>query len=86
MSAPVTTGDAALDTVALTREVVAAINRLNRIEFLERGRELKLRRSAGKRPMADLVDLDTGEILDELPPEEIFRMMDELEKDREGEK
>lgn len=35
--------------------------------------------------MVDLVDLESGEILDELPPEEVLRMMAELEKKREGE-
>jgi uncharacterized FlaG/YvyC family protein len=31
------------------------------------------------------VDLETGEILDELPPEAVMRMMAELETNREGE-
>jgi len=40
----------------------------------------------GKRPaMVDLVDLETGEILDELPPEQVLRMMEELEKERDEE-
>jgi uncharacterized FlaG/YvyC family protein len=33
----------------------------------------------------DVVDRETGEVLDELPPEEVLRMMAELEKDREEE-
>jgi uncharacterized FlaG/YvyC family protein len=86
MNAP-TTGDdaAAQETVWLTRQVVAAIHRLNRPELLDRGRELKLRkRASGQRPMVDVVDPETGEVLDQLPPEAVLRMMDELEKDREG--
>jgi uncharacterized FlaG/YvyC family protein len=31
------------------------------------------------------VDRETGEILDELPPEQVLRMMAELEKHPEGE-
>lgn len=75
---------AAQDSLGATRELVFAIDGLNRQEFLQRGRELKLRRGAGRRPTTvDLVDLETGEVLDELPPEQVLRMMDELEKDRE---
>jgi uncharacterized FlaG/YvyC family protein len=68
------------------RELVAAIRTLNRPEFLERGREWKLRRrAAGKRPFVDLVDRETGEILDELPPEQVLRMMAALEEKPEAE-
>ncbi|SPE42384.1 hypothetical protein SBA3_5260002 [Candidatus Sulfopaludibacter sp. SbA3] len=85
MSAPVA-ADAAQESVALTRQLVAAIRWLNQPEFLERGRELKLRRgAAGKRLTVEVVDRETGEILDELPPEAVLRMMAELEKEREGE-
>jgi uncharacterized FlaG/YvyC family protein len=67
-------------------QVVAAVRKLNRSEFAERGREMKVRRNAaGRRLLVDVVDRETGEILDELPPEEVLRMMDELEKVREGE-
>ena len=67
------------------RELVVAIRTLNQAEFLARGRELRLRkREPGKRPLVDLVDPETGEILDELPPEQVLRMMAELEKEPEG--
>jgi hypothetical protein len=78
--------DPAQDSLAAMRELVSAIGGLNRQEFLQRGHELILRRGVGKRSaMADLVDLETGEVLDELPPEQVLRMMDELEKEREEE-
>jgi uncharacterized FlaG/YvyC family protein len=64
-------------------QLVSAIRTLNGMEFLGRGRELKLRRGAGRRPMVELLDLETGEVLDELPPEQVLRMMTELEKERE---
>ena len=73
------------ESLWLTQAVVAAIHRLNRSESLERGRELRLRRrAAGQKPAVDVVDQASGEILDELPPEAVLRMMDELEKSREG--
>ena len=62
-------------------QLVAAIHRLNRTEFLERGRELHLRRrGAGRPPMADLVDLETGEVLEELEPDDVLRMASEFER------
>jgi len=85
VSAPVA-ADAAQESLGLMRELVAAIRWLNRPELLEQGREFKLRRrAAGKRPIVDVVDRETGEVLDELPPEEVVRMMAELEKEREEE-
>ena len=86
MGAAVAAADPAQDSLWLTRQVVAAVHRLNQSELLEHGRQLRLRKRApGKTPMVDLVDLETGEILDELPPEAVLRMMAELETDREGE-
>jgi|HubBroStandDraft_1064217.scaffolds.fasta_scaffold857065_1 hypothetical protein len=78
--------DAALYSLAAVRELVSAIGGLNREEFLQHGHELKLRRGVGKHPaMVDLVDQETGEVLDELAPEQVLRMMNELEKEREEE-
>jgi hypothetical protein len=65
------------ETISL---LVAAIHRLNRTEFIERGRELQLRRrGAGRTPLIDLVDLETGEVLDELAPDDVFHMASKLE-------
>jgi len=84
ISAPVAV-DAAQESLGLMRQLVAAIRGLNQTEFPEQGREFKLRRRAAGRPVVDVVDRGTGEILDELPPEEVLRMMAELEKEREEE-
>jgi hypothetical protein len=84
-SAPLA-ADAAQESLDLMRELVIAVRTLNRPEFLERGREWKLRRRvAGRRPMVDVVDRETGEIFDELPPEQVLRMAAELEKEHERE-
>lgn len=85
IGAPATV-DAAQESSWPMRELVAAIGGLNQVEFLPRGHELKLRRGMGKRPaMVDLLDRETGEALDELAPEDVLRMMAELEKEREEE-
>jgi uncharacterized FlaG/YvyC family protein len=85
MGASVTAANPAQESLWLMQQVVAAIHKLNRPEALERGREFKLRkRAAAQRPTVDVVDRETGELLDELPPEAVLRMVAELEKDREG--
>jgi len=85
MSAPVV-AEGGQENPVLMGQLVAAIRGLNRPELLEQGREYKLRRRApGKRPIVDLVDRETGTVLDELPPDEVLRMMAELEKEREEE-
>ena len=85
ISAPVAP-DAMQESLGLTQQLVAAIRGLNRAEMLEQGREFKLhRRAAGKRPMVDLVDRETGEVLDELLPEDILRMVRELGQEQDEE-
>jgi len=85
VGAPVA-ADAIQESLGLTQQLVAAIRGLNRTEMLEQGREFKLRRrAAGKRPMVDLVDRETGEVLDELFPEEVLRMAGELEQEQDEE-
>ncbi len=84
MVTPVETG--AGESMELARQLVIAIRGLNQSGFLEQGRQLKLRRAAArKRPAVDVVDVETGEILDELEPEDVLRMMTELEHARKGE-
>ena len=85
MSAPVV-ADAGQEGLGLMRQLIVAIRELNRSELPEQRRELKLRRLAeGRRMVVDVVDRETGEVLDELPPEEVLRMMAESEKEREQE-
>jgi uncharacterized FlaG/YvyC family protein len=68
-------------------QLVAATRALNHAQSLGQRRSLRLRRGAGgKRLRVQVVDRDTGEVMDELPPEAILRMMNELEKQREGDR
>jgi hypothetical protein len=76
--------DVTQENPALMSQLVVAIRGLNRPELLEQGREYRLRRRAAeKRPVVDLVDRETGDVVDEFPPEAVLRMMTELEKERE---
>jgi hypothetical protein len=83
MGVPVV-AEAVKDGLGSMTQLVAAIRWLNGTQFLSRGREFTLRRrAAGKPPIVDLIDLETGEVLDELPAEEIFRMMADLSRNQE---
>ncbi len=68
-------------------QLVAATRALNQAELLGQGRTLRLRRGAtGRGLRVQVVDNDSGEIIDEIPPEAVLRMMNELEKRREEER
>ena len=71
------------DNLALMPQLVAAIGVLNRGEFEARGQARKLRRGAAGKPLlVELVEQESGDVIDLLPPEEVLRMAAELEKDR----
>jgi uncharacterized FlaG/YvyC family protein len=75
-------GAAGQNSLAWT-ELVAAVRALNRNELDARGRLWKLRRgTSGKAVMVELVEEESGDVIDMLPPEEVLRMAAELEKDR----
>jgi uncharacterized FlaG/YvyC family protein len=71
------------DNLALMQQLVAAVRALNRGELEARGRVWKLRRGpSGKAVTVELVEEESGDVIDLLPPEEVLRMAAELEKDR----
>jgi hypothetical protein len=69
------------DNLALMPQLVAAVRALNRGELEARGRVWKLRRGAGKPVSAELVEQESGDVMDLLPPEEVLRMAAELGRD-----
>jgi len=65
-------------------QLVAATRALNQAELLGEGRWLKLRRGPGGKGLrVQVIDRNSDDVVDELPPEEVLRMMAELEKRRE---
>jgi len=66
---------------AAYREIIAAIRELNSSEMLGRRRELRPRRQSGK-VSVELIDLETGEILGDLPPGEVLQMAAQLHRER----
>ena len=70
------------DNLVPIEELVAAIRAVNRGELEARGRVWKLRRGAGKPVIVELVQQDSGDVIDLLLPEEVVRMAAGLEKER----
>ena len=83
MSAAIGGGVSGQDNMAVMQQLVAAIRAVNRGELETRGRVWKLRRGpSGKAVTVELVEEESGDVIDLLPPEEVLRMAAELEKDR----
>lgn len=80
MSTPVTSQTASQDWLSNDRQAVAAVQWLNKAEWLGQERELKYRHDpkTGKLTI-QVVDRQTGEIVDQIPPESILRLVTELQ-------
>ena len=66
---------------AVARELVKAVKELNRSEFSASERELTFRwDSTAGRPVICIVNRESGELIEEIPPETFRRMMDDLTK------
>jgi hypothetical protein len=82
MSAAIGGGVSGQDNMAVMQQLVAAIRAVNRGELETRGRVWKLRRGAGRPPLVELGEQESGDVVDLLPPEEVLRMAAVLEKER----
>ena len=85
LSAPAESAAGRADSGVMLREVVAAIRGLNASEMLGNRRELQSRRNRSGRFVIEVVDRETGEILGELPPEEVLHLADEMQRERRKE-
>jgi len=78
--------DAALSTNAApagndipVRQVVAAIHEINKSELMGEGKQLSFTRDPDtRRPVIQIIDQSTGEVLDQLPPESLLRLAEQL--------
>jgi uncharacterized FlaG/YvyC family protein len=61
------------------RDVISAVHEVNKSEFLGEGRQLSFTRDPDtRRPVIQIVDRSTGEVLDQIPPETILQMAQQL--------
>lgn len=69
------------ETPQAARELIRAVKELNRSEFSTSGRQLIFSwDSAASRPTFRIIDRETGEVLEEIPPAAFRRMMEDLTK------
>ena len=61
------------------REVVTAVNEINKSELMGQGRQLTFTRDPEtRRPVIQIVDQDTGEVLDQIPSETVLELAQQL--------
>ena len=57
------------------RQLVTAVNEINKSELMGEGRQLTFTRDpATRKPVIQIVDQDTGEVLDQIPPETVLQL------------
>ena len=80
-----TPDSAAPENLSMRRQVVNAIRSLNKSGFVGKERELVYARDPETRRMViRIMARDTGEVIDQLPPEQVLRMSAELEHQIRG--
>jgi len=80
MSAPVTTQAASQDWLVNDRQAVAAVQWLNQTEWLGQDRELAYRRDTKTGKLViQILNRETGEVMDQIPPESVLRLVSELQ-------
>jgi len=78
-NAPVNTPATTQDGVAFIRQLVTAIRGLNKSELLGQGRELSFTRDPQtNRPVIQIVDSDSGDVVEQIPPETLLWLAGEL--------
>jgi FlaG protein len=73
--APVNLDPRSLLDPAVGREIVAAVRALNKSEFGDEHQLLFARDRETHRPVIRIVNRETGETIDQIPPETVLRML-----------
>jgi uncharacterized FlaG/YvyC family protein len=61
------------------REVVTAVHELNKSELMGEGRQLSFTRDPQTRkPVIQIIDQSTGEVVDQIPPETVLQLAQQL--------
>jgi flagellar protein FlaG len=64
---------------APVREVVAAVHEVNRSELMGEGRQLTFSRDPEtRRPVIQIIDQSTGEVIDQIPSETVLQLAQQL--------
>ena len=61
------------------RNVVAAVHQVNKSELLGEGRQLTFSRDPGtRRPVIQIIDQSTGDVIDQIPAETLLQLAQQL--------
>jgi uncharacterized FlaG/YvyC family protein len=61
------------------RQIVAAVHEVNKAELMGQGRQLTFARDPEtRRRVIQIVDQATGDVVDQLPPEAVLRLAEQL--------
>ena len=79
VSAPVNATTPTADQNQSVRPLVTAVREVNKAELLGQGRELSFRRDPDTRqPVIAILDKDTGDVIDQIPPESVLQLAEQL--------
>ena len=81
MSAPVTSQTESPDGLTNDRQVVSAVQWMNKADWLEQqDRELKYSRDSTTGKMViQILERQTGDVVDQIPPESVLQLVTELQ-------
>jgi uncharacterized FlaG/YvyC family protein len=76
VSLPIDPAPQSREDADVNQAVVAAVRALNRSELLGSDRELQFARDSQTQKMVvQIVDSQSGDVLDQIPPEQVLRLM-----------
>lgn len=78
-STPVSTPTASNENDVPVRAVIAAVHEMNRSELMGEGRQFLFTRDPStRRPVIQIIDQSTGDVLDQIPPETLLQLAEQL--------
>jgi flagellar protein FlaG len=78
-AAPVDVPSTGQDNQVAVRQIVTAVRGLNKSEMLGQERQLAfLRDPETQRPVIQILDRNTGDVIDQIPPETVLRLAQEM--------
>jgi flagellar protein FlaG len=77
--APVVSAPTSAQNNATARQIVSAVREINKSELMGEGRQLTFTRDPETRqPVIQIVDQNTGDVIDQLPSETVLRLAADL--------
>lgn len=78
-SAPVSTPTPSNQKDVPVRQIVTAVNELNKSELMGQGRQLSFTRDPEtRRPVIQIIDQSTGDVIDQIPSEALLELAQQL--------